>query len=74
MLCPSCRSSERQRLFSPVARGVLQELSVLLCERCGAVLPPLDETEALLAKLAQLSRFGLAAGAGPILAGRGDGT
>ena len=43
-------------------------LSALLCARCGAVLPALDPAHAMLAKLSQLSRFGLGADDRPILA------
>jgi hypothetical protein len=34
----------------------------VLCARCGAVLAPEDLTMQLVAKLAQLNRFGLAGG------------
>jgi hypothetical protein len=42
-------------------------LSLLYCDHCGGPLAPPDATETLLAKLSQLARFGLAAGAMPIL-------
>jgi len=42
-------------------------LSAITCSQCGAVLPEADEGEAWLSKLLQLSRFGLSAGARPLL-------
>lgn len=42
-------------------------LRALTCAECGAVLPEADEGEAWLRKLLQLSRFGLCAGARPLL-------
>ncbi len=38
-----------------------------VCEACGASLSHADTTSALLAKLSQLARFGLAAEDGPLL-------
>ena len=42
-------------------------LSVLLCHRCGAVLPAADAVDTMLRKLTQLARFGIGAESGPIL-------
>ena len=47
------------------------QLTVLLCSRCGAVLPNPDPDYGLLAKLTQLSRFGLGADDRPLLARAG---
>ena len=43
-----------------------------VCEACGASLSQADTTSALLAKLSQLARFGLAAEDGPLLEPAGD--
>ncbi len=43
-----------------------------VCETCGALLTQADTTSALLAKLSQLARFGLAAEDGPLLESAGD--
>jgi hypothetical protein len=45
-------------------------LSDLLCARCGAVLPLVDSTEALLRKLTLWARFGLTSGGRPLLESR----
>lgn len=62
MLCRRCSETAPaalpQRRDAPgvgVATGVW-------CARCGAALGPQNLTERLFAKLAQLARFGLAAG------------
>jgi hypothetical protein len=39
----------------------------LTCERCGLVLPTVDDTESLLDKLTQLAQFGLTAEGRPLL-------
>ena len=44
-----------------------EQLTALLCSRCGAVLPSPDFDHGLLAKLTQLSRFGLGADDRPLL-------
>lgn len=60
MLCRRCNTS------APTARlpksGVLRVgvAAGVLCSRCGTVLGPYDLTAQLVAKVAQLSRFGLA--------------
>jgi hypothetical protein len=48
--------------------SVSGRLSLVYCERCGSAIAAPDPTESLLAKLTQLARFGLAAGARPLLA------
>jgi hypothetical protein len=40
---------------------------ILLCERCGDLLPPRDPADRLLRSLSRLAAFGLAAGGSPIL-------
>jgi hypothetical protein len=42
-------------------------LGLLYCDRCGTPVSPPSLTETLLAKLAQLARFGLSAEDRPIL-------
>lgn len=60
MLCRRCNTT------APTARppnsGALRVgvAAGVLCSRCGTVLGPYDLTAQLVAKLAQLSRFGLA--------------
>jgi hypothetical protein len=44
-----------------------ERLGNLLCERCGELLPPRDQTDRFLRSLARLAAFGLAAGGSPIL-------
>jgi hypothetical protein len=43
------------------------QLTALLCARCGAVLPNPDPDGIMLTKLTQLSRFGLGADDRPLL-------
>jgi hypothetical protein len=74
--CPEC---EPVRRVEPKSRAMrfrrrrtpLGSLSLLYCERCGGPLGPPDATADLLAKLAQLARFGLSAGDAPILTNAG---
>ena len=42
-------------------------LRLLLCERCGVVLPPRHPDDDLLKRLTQFARFGIGAGSGPLL-------
>ncbi len=44
-----------------------REYAVGRCDQCGAALVPSDLLDAMLAKLAQLSRFGLGADDRPLL-------
>jgi hypothetical protein len=48
------------------------ELTALLCSRCGAVLPSPDPDGVMLTKLTQLSRFGLGADDRPLLVPEND--
>jgi hypothetical protein len=71
MLCDQCQSlpvdawrTSARRL--PDIRGV-ERLMILLCERCGDLLPPRDPADRLLRSLSRLAAFGLAAGGSPIL-------
>jgi hypothetical protein len=72
VLCKRCKvlmSRPRGRML-PRWRGAraMSSLDPLLCERCRALLIPEDSVEAMLAKLSQLSRFGLGADDRPLLA------
>ena len=71
MLCQSCQvvNEERRRagLRDPLGGEVADRIGVLLCGRCGAVLPAVDGVDSMLSKLSQLARFGLGAGSGPLL-------
>jgi len=60
MLCRRC--SATAPAAGPPDGGALRVGAVagVLCARCGAVLGPYDLTARLVAKCAQLSRFGLA--------------
>ena len=61
MLCRRCdetRPDERP----PYAAMRVGAVAGVVCARCGAVLAPEDLTTRLVAKLAQLNRFGLAGG------------
>ena len=63
MLCKPCQRTvsglshecQAQARRSPLA----ESFGTLLCARCGGTLPPVDLEDSLLAKLSQLSRFGL---------------
>ena len=55
------RSVGRRTVFG------MNRLRHLTCERCGLVLPTVDDTESLLDKLSQLAQFGLTAEGRPIL-------
>lgn len=72
MLCVKCRSMLNSSAleFEPRAGwpDSLDPLRMLLCARCGTVLPALDPAEAMLSKLSQLSKFGIGADNRPILA------
>jgi hypothetical protein len=71
VLCVHCRAltSSIPESFEGRTRGVVlpDGLNGLLCSRCSAVLPSPDPDDGMLAKLNQLSRFGLGADDRPIL-------
>jgi hypothetical protein len=71
VLCVHCRAltSSIPESFEGGTRGVVlpDGLNGLLCSRCSAVLPSPDPDDGMLAKLNQLSRFGLGADDRPIL-------
>lgn len=72
MLCRRCEvlvSQLRGCTATPARPTTLrwERFHTLLCARCGAVLPAVDPTDAMLQKLSQLARFGLTAGGKPIL-------
>ena len=62
MLCRRCDETLPEE--RPPYGGALRVGAVagVLCARCGSVLAPEDLTLQLVAKLAQLNRFGLAGG------------
>lgn len=71
MLCVGCKNlcGDNAPRTTPGKRWrVLNNpLHALFCARCGTLLPPLDPADAMLSKLAQLSKFGLGADDRPIL-------
>ncbi|HWP38054.1 MAG TPA: hypothetical protein VNL18_10925 [Gemmatimonadales bacterium] len=72
MLCKACEVLQEERRRAGVRDAVTagaqsDQLGVLLCERCGAVLPAVDSADTLLHKLSQLAQFGIGAGSGPLL-------
>ncbi len=77
MLCGQCESL-LERVAGNAARQVPSangrgRVSTLLCGRCGSLLPSADPDAGMLAKLSQLSRFGLGADDRPLLAAvKGD--
>lgn len=72
MLCRHCQSlgpdgAHRYRLSRfPSFRGA-ERIRAMMCVACGTLLPPVDPTDLMLEKLAQLARFGLSAEGGPLL-------
>lgn len=62
MLCRRCDETLPDQ--RPPYRGTLRVGAVagVMCARCGTVLAPEDLTLRLVAKLAQLNRFGLVGG------------
>lgn len=72
MLCRRCHSlgpdgAHRYRLSRfPSFRGA-ERIRAMMCVACGSLLPPVDPTDLMLEKLAQLARFGLSAGGRPLL-------
>jgi hypothetical protein len=71
MLCDQCHSLPEDAWRTSVRRlpvvGAAERLKLLLCERCGELLPPNDPTDRMLRSLSRLAAFGLAAGGSPIL-------
>ncbi len=72
MLCSSCRllahASRRETTAVSLWRGPGGErVRALLCSGCGTVLPLGRTLDAMLAKLAQLARFGLDSAGRPLL-------
>ena len=77
MLCVRCEalltastgpSANRTEGLSPVFQEAWTRLNTLLCARCGVALSFVDPANSTLERMSQLARFGLAAGARPILA------
>ncbi len=71
MLCVTCESTLAKLSLAGTPRDSLPrlgELRRLLCARCGALLPTEeDSSEVMLAKMSQLSKFGLGADDRPLL-------
>lgn len=71
MLCSRCkRMPEGQAsaaVASPQTLPGWERLELILCSRCGVLLPGLEPSDRLLDKLAGLARFGLTAGTSTIL-------
>jgi hypothetical protein len=72
VLCQACQIVEGDRRRAGLrdflgAIGHPDGLGVLLCQKCGAVLPAVDTADNLLHKLSQLAQFGIGAGSGPLL-------
>ena len=70
VLCRRCEVMVGKSAGSGPARRTvfgLNRLRDLTCERCGLVLPTVDDTDSLLEKLTQLAQFGLTAEGRPIL-------
>ncbi len=71
VLCLQCEvtMSSLPDGFAKLSRPtpVPDQLTALLCSRCGAVLPSPNSDDGMLAKLSQLSRFGLGADDRPLL-------
>ncbi len=73
VLCVTCESTLAKLALAGNPRENmprLGELRRLLCARCGALLPTEDPSEVMLAKLTQLSKFGLGADDRPLLTGQ----
>ena len=73
MLCVRCKEILAE-LSLPWKHQLKQtpsgsSMTRILCARCGAVVIPENPEEAILTKLAQLSRFGLGADDRPLLDG-----
>lgn len=71
MLCPDCRDlppevvDERSRLAA--SRPGWHRMRHVVCDTCSRLLPADDPDDRLLDRLSVLARFGLLAGASPIL-------
>lgn len=79
MLCTHCEGLvaelARQATPTPHARPRGRDgVRTLLCDRCGSVVLPPDATKSTREKLSHLARFGLAAGAQPLLERRTAGS
>ncbi len=73
MFCPRCEQmmASTQRVSGALDQAAEEAVTVrvLLCERCGCVLPSEQADDRLLKRLSQMARFGIGAGSGPILSG-----
>lgn len=70
MLCTTCKmlpDSAKERGQSAHSLPGWERLREVMCEACGALLPPMSQTDRMLRRLSELARFGLAAGGQPIL-------
>jgi len=71
MKCDLCQNlpgdAWRTTTRPPNDRAGIERLGHLLCECCGSLLPPQDQTDRFLRSLTRLAAFGLAPGGSPIL-------
>jgi hypothetical protein len=71
MLCSNCRDLPNEVVLERAHRARSlpgwERLRDVLCDGCGTLVPHGDQTDRLLRRLSHLARFGLAAGASPIL-------
>jgi hypothetical protein len=72
MLCGTCKKLPRS-LTEPASGRTpdglpgWDRLKLVMCSGCGSLLPPPGATETMLRTLSRLARFGMAAGATPIM-------
>ncbi|MGH7569708.1 MAG: hypothetical protein ACREL9_12220 [Gemmatimonadales bacterium] len=73
MLCRRCASltTDNPARTSAFLRCGSDAWQAVLCSRCGSILPADGQNTALVAKLSQLARFGLAGDARPLLESTG---
>lgn len=71
MLCARCELLEHaapgERSPREAGEEGWQQLEGIVCSRCGALLPLVPASDLLLDGLARLARFGLVAGAHPVV-------
>ena len=62
MRCRHCSELQTEARRPELTPPTVGEVTGVVCAYCGAMIEPLDITSRLVAKLAQLRRFGLAGG------------
>lgn len=73
MLCNFCKKLPREHYTArradagPRTLPGWERLQLIMCSRCGELLPALDVKDTMLEKIAGLARFGLAAGTSTLL-------